>query len=762
MNRYTAPSKIPISRIPITRHLSSPLVESVDWSCSLDSQNLYNPTSSPNVDDESFGNGATSDQMHNQGVDIRYTLSSTYSPPKNIGNMNSSGYNGSMMPPVHEENDYNLQDYDLSAGYKANRSKSLAFINNFQGVSYGEQVSLQEMDSNARLMESVVNSAVDDEQKPVFSIHTSTNMPLPTTLSDSFDMTAVGGSIGLAQTQMSSGPQQQSQIPERPTWGRSNSFAFPSERRSLFDNTLRKGYNAIPGSFGQYDGNEPQRRDTLSELNVGSEITTPAADTAPQTFLSLQIRSPLDISLAMGGYRSPDDNIMTNSSQASQTQFVDNSRSEHIHLQSVLPIHRRHSMATLPIHTSSIKWTPSTQNPQSLAMTDNQGGGANSIGNGSFVSQPATVHNPNMYTNRSMSHLYTNAGQVAATHVSHEMLTINTSKYPGSALSPITMTPDTAHSQQPKPNLPIPGLSYAYQASLMSRRLSQPTVYQKPPTNPSPAIIPKTPQRTHSYHNSANSEMGKGMLLSTLPPETRIFIVKFKGNRRDLYYYSNVTHVQNASSKSASTERPQSSVFIPTFSPHTPVIVEADRGEDLGYILSDCKTREDVLAFQAQKASEEQLSVSVADTLHTLLTPDSTTIPSNSDPISESGYRGPDCSPNRSRKSATGGSDGQPQKVKDVYIKHIFRLAQNSDVDMMEMKLKDENMALKNCQEKVKILGLPMKVVDAEYQWDRRKLTFYFIAEKRIDFRELVRDLFKTYKTRIWMCAVNTDISTCE
>lgn len=36
---------------------------------------------------------------------------------------------------------------------------------------------------------------------------------------------------------------------------------------------------------------------------------------------------------------------------------------------------------------------------------------------------------------------------------------------------------------------------------------------------------------------------------------------------------------------------------------------------------------------------------------------------------------------------------------------------------------------------------------------DRRKLTFYFKANERIDFRELVRELFKIYKTRIWMCA---------
>ncbi len=38
---------------------------------------------------------------------------------------------------------------------------------------------------------------------------------------------------------------------------------------------------------------------------------------------------------------------------------------------------------------------------------------------------------------------------------------------------------------------------------------------------------------------------------------------------------------------------------------------------------------------------------------------------------------------------------------------------------------------------------------------DRNKLTFYFAAERRIDFRELVRDLFRIYKTRIWMCAVD-------
>ncbi|KIK25701.1 hypothetical protein PISMIDRAFT_9448 [Pisolithus microcarpus 441] len=43
-----------------------------------------------------------------------------------------------------------------------------------------------------------------------------------------------------------------------------------------------------------------------------------------------------------------------------------------------------------------------------------------------------------------------------------------------------------------------------------------------------------------------------------------------------------------------------------------------------------------------------------------------------------------------------------------------------------------------------------MEVIDAEYE----RLTFYFIAEKRIDLRELVRELFRLYKTRIWMASL--------
>jgi cell fate regulator YaaT (PSP1 superfamily) len=57
--------------------------------------------------------------------------------------------------------------------------------------------------------------------------------------------------------------------------------------------------------------------------------------------------------------------------------------------------------------------------------------------------------------------------------------------------------------------------------------------------------------------------------------------------------------------------------------------------------------------------------------------------------------------------------------------------------------------ARQKAMERVRANGLAMKVSDAEWQWDRKKLTFYFTAEKRVDFRNLVRDLASLFRTRI-------------
>ena len=83
--------------------------------------------------------------------------------------------------------------------------------------------------------------------------------------------------------------------------------------------------------------------------------------------------------------------------------------------------------------------------------------------------------------------------------------------------------------------------------------------------------------------------------------------------------------------------------------------------------------------------------------------------------------------------------------------KKIIRLATNDEVTLLSLKGEEENDLLAVCREKALQRSLTMNIIDAEYQFDRNKLTFYFKANGRVDFRELVRDLFSMYKIRIWM-----------
>jgi cell fate regulator YaaT (PSP1 superfamily) len=77
------------------------------------------------------------------------------------------------------------------------------------------------------------------------------------------------------------------------------------------------------------------------------------------------------------------------------------------------------------------------------------------------------------------------------------------------------------------------------------------------------------------------------------------------------------------------------------------------------------------------------------------------------------------------------------------------RLATAADVAReRELRAQDDE-ARRKAAERVKANGLVMKVTDAEWQWDRKKLTFYFTAEKRVDFRQLVRELAAMFRTRI-------------
>ncbi|MBQ8178132.1 MAG: stage 0 sporulation protein [Clostridia bacterium] len=82
-------------------------------------------------------------------------------------------------------------------------------------------------------------------------------------------------------------------------------------------------------------------------------------------------------------------------------------------------------------------------------------------------------------------------------------------------------------------------------------------------------------------------------------------------------------------------------------------------------------------------------------------------------------------------------------------LKPIIRKATQKDEEQNEANLKERDRIVKETVQKVNAHNLPMKIVDAEYTFDRAKIIIYFTAESRIDFRELVRDLAGLFHNRI-------------
>ncbi|TFK47963.1 PSP1-domain-containing protein [Heliocybe sulcata] len=207
---------------------------------------------------------------------------------------------------------------------------------------------------------------------------------------------------------------------------------------------------------------------------------------------------------------------------------------------------------------------------------------------------------------------------------------------------------------------------------------------------------PTVQRRPSNAELPTASDLGRGIPLSSIPASCPLYIVEFKAGRTDLFYCTDLSLDIRVGDL---------------------VIVEADRGKDLGKVVNDSITLPEVEAFQRQQQAKNA-----------------------------AGY-GDGGSP------TTPGGPGSGGK-KDINPKRIYGKAQPQDTQLLVTKMQDEVKALQLCQSKVRQKKLPMEVIDAEYQWDRRKLTFYFIAEKRIDFRELVRELFRLYKTRIWMASL--------
>ncbi len=82
-------------------------------------------------------------------------------------------------------------------------------------------------------------------------------------------------------------------------------------------------------------------------------------------------------------------------------------------------------------------------------------------------------------------------------------------------------------------------------------------------------------------------------------------------------------------------------------------------------------------------------------------------------------------------------------------VRPVLRVATEADQEQYKKNLEEEQSAFAACQEKIAARGLEMNLVGAEMNFDGTKLLFYFTAEGRVDFRELVKDLAQAFRTRI-------------
>lgn len=94
-----------------------------------------------------------------------------------------------------------------------------------------------------------------------------------------------------------------------------------------------------------------------------------------------------------------------------------------------------------------------------------------------------------------------------------------------------------------------------------------------------------------------------------------------------------------------------------------------------------------------------------------------------------------------------------PKEIREEEIisplKNVIRKATEEDVEKHKENKRKQEEALNICLEKIQKHDLPMKLIDVEYTFDNNKIIFYFTAEGRVDFRELVKDLAAVFRTRI-------------
>lgn len=232
----------------------------------------------------------------------------------------------------------------------------------------------------------------------------------------------------------------------------------------------------------------------------------------------------------------------------------------------------------------------------------------------------------------------------------------------------------------------------------------------------------------HSFSPRAPSPHRNLYAGMTQPRQNQLLhIVLFKCARADVFYIQEGTGL--------------------TVKPGDLVIVEADRGTDLGTVAKDNVDWQSAKELKEHYAEEQYKWLMMYS--------------QGAAAAQEGSGAGLLASSGGGQGSAIGGMGPPTQhhmqepNSGDLRPKLIKRLAQSHEIHALRDKEGQEAKAKRVCMQKVKEHGLNMEILDAEFQMDWKKLTFYYFADAYINFNSLVTDLFKIYKTRIWMSAIN-------
>lgn len=172
------------------------------------------------------------------------------------------------------------------------------------------------------------------------------------------------------------------------------------------------------------------------------------------------------------------------------------------------------------------------------------------------------------------------------------------------------------------------------------------------------------------------------------------------------------------------------------------VIVDGDRGKDLVYVLDPSISLDVAILINYLKKRQHSKSMSYGGTTNS-----STANPAALNPIIS----------NTVADLVKGQGILDEETQFQIPSKQVLRFATYQEIKNLQFKLLEELKSYKTSLLKISNLSnlnTNLTILNSEYQFDQKKLTFFYFANQRLDFRNLIKELFKIYKTRIWLCAV--------